>query len=91
MLDLACGSGEMLCTQARDHGVTGTGVDIRAVSLANARARADELGVVRKVTFVHDDAAGYVADHPVGIASCLGATLGRRACRRDSGAPSSTC
>ena len=26
MLDLACGSGEMLCTWARDHGVSGTGV-----------------------------------------------------------------
>jgi cyclopropane fatty-acyl-phospholipid synthase-like methyltransferase len=28
MLDLACGSGELLCTWARDHGVSGTGVDI---------------------------------------------------------------
>lgn len=74
ILDLACGSGEMLCTWARDHGVTGTGVDISTVFLANARARADELGVAGRVTFVHGDAAGYVADHPVGIASCLGAT-----------------
>jgi len=28
MLDLACGTGEMLCTWARDHQVTGTGIDI---------------------------------------------------------------
>jgi SAM-dependent methyltransferase len=45
MLDLACGSGELLCTWARDHQVTGTGVDISTVFLASARARAAELGV----------------------------------------------
>jgi hypothetical protein len=28
VLDLASGSGEMLCTWARDHGVTGTGIDM---------------------------------------------------------------
>ena len=27
-LGLACGSGEMLCTWARDHGLTGTGIDV---------------------------------------------------------------
>jgi ubiquinone/menaquinone biosynthesis C-methylase UbiE len=74
MLDLACGSGELLCTWARDHGVTGTGVDISTVFLASARARALELGVADLVTFVHDDAAGQVADRPVDIASCIGAT-----------------
>jgi ubiquinone/menaquinone biosynthesis C-methylase UbiE len=37
MLDLACGSGELLCTWARDHGVTGTGVDISTVFLGAAR------------------------------------------------------
>lgn len=74
MLDLACGSGEMLCTWARDRGVSGTGVDISSVFLAKARARADELGVADRVTFVHDDAAGYVSDEPVGVASCIGAT-----------------
>lgn len=74
MLDLACGSGEMLCTWARDHHVSGTGVDISTVFLAAARARADELGVADRVTFVHDDASGYVADQQVSIASCVGAT-----------------
>jgi SAM-dependent methyltransferase len=74
LLDLACGSGELLCTWARDHGVTGTGVDISTVFLASARARALELGVADAVTFVHGDAAGYVADGPVDIASCVGAT-----------------
>ena len=28
ILDLACGSGEMLCTWARDHDITGVGVDL---------------------------------------------------------------
>ena len=74
MLDLACGTGEMLCTWARDHRVSGLGVDISTVFTAAARARADELHVADRVTFVHGDASGYVADEPVGIASCVGAT-----------------
>lgn len=74
MLDLACGSGEMLCTWARDHGITGTGVDISATFIANADARAKELGVSAAVTFLNDDAAGYVADGAVEIGTCIGAT-----------------
>jgi SAM-dependent methyltransferase len=73
-LDLACGSGEMLCTWARDHGVEGTGVDISTAFIAKARARATELGVEDKVTFVHGDASGHVADAPVDVAACVGAT-----------------
>src|SRR5512139_3518353 len=65
VLDLASGSGEMLCTWARDHGVTGTGVDISTAFTERARARATELGVADRVTFVHDDAAGYVSAEPV--------------------------
>jgi SAM-dependent methyltransferase len=74
LLDLACGSGEMLCTWARDHQITGTGVDISTVFLAGARARAVELGVQDQVTFVHGDASGYVADQAVEVAACIGAT-----------------
>lgn len=74
VLDLASGSGEMLCTWARDHGVTGTGVDISTVFTEEARARAAELGVADQVTFVHGDAAGHVADEPVDLAACVGAT-----------------
>lgn len=74
VLDLACGTGEMLCTWARDHGVTGTGVDISTVFTEKARARAAELGVRDQVTFVHDDASGYVAEEPVDLAACIGAT-----------------
>nr|WP_261987058.1 class I SAM-dependent methyltransferase [Actinomadura sp. HBU206391] len=74
MLDLACGTGEMLCTWARDHQVTGTGVDISTVFVGTARARAIELGVADQVSFLHGDASNHVARHPVDIASCIGAT-----------------
>ncbi|MDX3233389.1 SAM-dependent methyltransferase [Streptomyces sp. ME19-01-6] len=73
-LDLASGSGEMLCTWARDHGITGTGVDISTVGIDKARARAVELGVAERVVFVHGDASGYVADELVDLVSCVGAT-----------------
>lgn len=74
VLDLASGSGEMLCTWARDHGVTGTGVDLSTVFVEKARARAVDLGVADRVEFVHGDASGYVADEPVDLAACVGAT-----------------
>lgn len=74
LLDLACGSGELLCTWARDHHVTGTGVDISTVFLAAARARAIELDVAEQVRFSHGDASDHVADEPVDIGSCVGAT-----------------
>lgn len=72
-LDLASGSGEMLCTWARDHALTGTGVDLCALFTEQARARAVELGVADRVNFVHADAADYVTD-PVDLAACVGAT-----------------
>ncbi|WDZ93504.1 cyclopropane-fatty-acyl-phospholipid synthase family protein [Nocardiopsis sp. HUAS JQ3] len=74
VLDLASGSGEMLCTWARDLGFTGTGVDISTLFTEQARARAAELGVADRVEFVHGDAAGHVADEPVDLAACVGAT-----------------
>lgn len=74
ILDLASGSGEMLCTWARDHGITGTGVDISAEFTAQARARADELGVAERVTVDERDASGFVAHDPVDLAACVGAT-----------------
>ena len=74
VLDLASGSGEMLCTWARDLGFTGTGVDISTVFTEQARARAAELGVADRVEFLHGDAAGHVADRPVDLAACVGAT-----------------
>ncbi|BEL04692.1 methyltransferase domain-containing protein [Actinoplanes sichuanensis] len=74
VLDLACGSGEMLCRWSRDHGIIGTGVDISTVFLAAARSRAAELTVADRVTFTHGDASGHVAAEPVDVAACVGAT-----------------
>ena len=73
-LDLGSGSGELLCTWARDHGLTGTGVDLCALFTQQARERAVELGVADRVRFVHADATGYVTDDPVDLAACVGAT-----------------
>lgn len=74
VLDLGSGSGEMLCTWARDYGVIGTGIDLSPLFTGQAKRRAVELGVADQVTFIHGDAAGYVADEKVGVAACLGAT-----------------
>jgi SAM-dependent methyltransferase len=74
LLDLASGRGELLCTWARDHHISGTGVDISTVAVEMSRRRADELGVADRVTFVHGDAGSHVADQPVDVAACIGAT-----------------
>jgi SAM-dependent methyltransferase len=74
VLDLGSGSGEMLCTWARDHGITGTGVDMSPLFTGQARLRAQELGVAERVEFIHGDAAGYVREDKVGVAACVGAT-----------------
>lgn len=74
VLDLGSGSGEMLCTWARDHGVTGTGVDMSQLFTAQAKRRAEELGVADQVEFIHADAAGYVSDEKADVAACVGAT-----------------
>jgi len=74
VLDLGSGSGEMLCTWARDHGVIGTGVDMSQLFTESARLRAEELGVAHQVAFIHGDAAGYVSDEKVDVAACVGAT-----------------
>lgn len=74
VLDLGSGSGEMLCTWARDHRITGTGIDLSQLFTEQAKLRAVELGVADRVKFIHGDAAGYVAEEKVGVAACLGAT-----------------
>ena len=74
VLDLGSGSGEMLCTWARDHGVIGTGIDMSQLFTEQAKLRAEELGVADQVKFIHGDAAGYVSDEKVSVAACVGAT-----------------
>ncbi len=74
VLDLGSGSGEMLCSWVRDHGIIGTGIDMSQLFTEQAKQRALELGVADQVTFIHGDAAGYVSDEKVGVAACVGAT-----------------
>jgi len=74
VLDLGSGSGEMLCTWARDHSIVGTGIDMSQLFTEQARLRAEELGVAHQVRFLHGDAAGYVSDEKVSVAACMGAT-----------------
>ena len=74
VLDLGSGSGEMLCTWARDYGIIGTGIDMSQLFSDQAKRRAEELSVAGQVEFIHGDAAGYVAVEKVGVAACLGAT-----------------
>jgi len=74
VLDLGSGSGEMLCTWARDYAIRGVGIDMSPLFTEQAKRRARELGVADRVEFIHGDAAGYVADAKVGVAACVGAT-----------------
>jgi SAM-dependent methyltransferase len=74
VLDLGSGSGEMLCTWARDYGIIGVGIDMSQLFTEQAKLRAEELGVVDRVEFIHGDAIGYVADEKFSVAACLGAT-----------------
>jgi len=74
ILDLGSGSGEMLCTWARDYGISGVGIDMSQLFTGQAQHRAQELGVAAQVKFIHDDAAGYVSAEKVDVAACVGAT-----------------
>ena len=74
VLDLGSGSGEMLCTWARDYEIIGGGVDMSQLFTEQAELRAKELEVADRVRFIHGDAIGYVADEKVEVAACIGAT-----------------
>lgn len=72
ILDLGSGSGEMLCTWARDHGISGVGIDMSQLFSEQATMRASELGVTEHVRFIHADATGYIAEEKFDIAACVG-------------------
>lgn len=71
VLDLGSGSGEMLCTWARDYKITGVGIDMSRLFSEQAELRAKELGVTDRVRFIHNDAASYVADEKVDVAGTM--------------------
>src|SRR5690606_24150823 len=50
------------------------GIDMSPLFTAQAKLRAEELGVSERVQFIHNDAAGYVADEKCDVAACVGAT-----------------
>jgi hypothetical protein len=75
ILDLASGKGEMLCQFAQRHGAGGIGVDRHPPFLADARARAAELGVEDKVRFVEADAGDPgCAEGNFDLVTCIGAS-----------------
>ncbi len=47
VLDLGCGSGEMLCTWARDHGIIGTGIDMSQLYIEQAKIRAESVSPIK--------------------------------------------
>jgi SAM-dependent methyltransferase len=75
VLDLACGKGEMLCRWAEWFGSGGVGVDLSPVFLGAAVARAGELGVADRLTFIQGDAGAYEPEPGAfDVAACIGAT-----------------
>ncbi|WP_434638897.1 SAM-dependent methyltransferase [Klebsiella sp. I138] len=74
ILDLGSGSGEMLCTWARDFAITGVGIDLSPLFTQQAVRRAEELGVAGRLEFIHADTASYLADRQCDVAACVGAT-----------------
>lgn len=74
VLDLASGKGELLCTWANRHAVVGTGVDLHPPFVAAAHARASELGVSDRISFIHDDASEWVTTDLADVAACIGAS-----------------
>ena len=75
VLDLACGTGELLARWAGWFGTRGLGVDISEAFVARGRARATELGVAEAVELVVRDAAAHHTEPGVfDIAACLGAS-----------------
>ncbi|HEY4189920.1 MAG TPA: class I SAM-dependent methyltransferase [Candidatus Limnocylindrales bacterium] len=75
VLDLACGKGELLCRWADWFGSGGVGVDLSPVFLGAAVARAAELGVGERITFLQGDAGTYEPEPGAfDVAACIGAT-----------------
>ena len=75
VLDVACGKGEFLCRLVERRGVSGVGVDLSPVCVAEARTKVRERGLEGRIEIVHGDGAAYEA--PAGafdLASCLGAS-----------------
>ncbi|MFD2793033.1 methyltransferase domain-containing protein [Promicromonospora vindobonensis] len=71
VLDLGCGSGELLLRLCAQHGIAGDGVDNHAADADAARRRAAELGLADRVAFHTADATTW--DRPADIVLNVGA------------------
>lgn len=52
----------------------GIGIDMNKLFSEQTRHRAEELAISNRVQFIHNDAAGYVAEEKYDVAACVGAT-----------------
>ena len=70
-LDLGCGKGELLLRLARRHGCVGSGYDLSAKLLEEAREHA---GILRKIEFVEEDLCRAPLDGTWDLAAAIGAS-----------------
>lgn len=79
MLDLACGTAEMLCLWSAKYGMSGIGIDLSEAFTSDAQRRVADLELCDHVTIIQGDAAQAAAFLPdpaqrFDIVSCLGAS-----------------
>ena len=74
VLDLGSGSGEMLCTWARDHGIIGTGIDMSQLFTEQANSAPKNSASPIKSGSSMAMLPGDVSDEKVSVAACVGAT-----------------
>jgi len=75
VVDLACGKGALLSLFAKRFGARGIGVDIHRPFLADARSRAEELGVSASLSFREADAGDPACVRGrFDVVCCIGAT-----------------
>ena len=75
VLDLGCGGGEWLLRALATHpNLRAEGVDICEAALAHAREAAITMGVDKRLTLHHHDAAGFTSSHTYDLVLSVGAT-----------------
>jgi cyclopropane fatty-acyl-phospholipid synthase-like methyltransferase len=75
VLDLGCGGGEWLLRALAMHpNLRAEGVDISGAALAHALEAAIKMGVDKRLTLHHHDAAGFTSSHSFDLVLSVGAT-----------------
>jgi len=76
VIDFGCGYGEVLGLWAEHFGISGVGVELRAIACQRARQKMTERGLSKRITIVQSDGAEYHCEpHSFDIAACIGATF----------------